>query len=131
MTFYDRTKEDARPWRSVQDTQGQAADDAAVLASTATATKTTADANSQGIVVTAPSTSVAVAATRQLTATQVSYPQGTVTWTSLTPARATVNASGLVTGVSAGTVVIRATTTRTIKGITQTRTGSITLTVTA
>ena len=73
-----------------------------------------------------PSTAaVAVGATRQLTSTVT--PAGatqTVTWSSATPSVATVSSSGLVTGVSAGSAVITATSTAD-----GTKTGSSTITV--
>lgn len=70
--------------------------------------------------------SIAVAATRQLTATVA--PAGAnqaVTWTSATPSVATVNSSGLVTGVAAGTSVITATS---VADGTKTSTSTITVT---
>ncbi|MBI6975138.1 Ig domain-containing protein [Pseudomonas lactis] len=63
-----------------------------------------------GVTVAPGTASIAVAATRQLTATVA--PAGAsqaVTWTSATPSVATVNSSGLVTGVAAGTSIITAT----------------------
>lgn len=75
-----------------------------------------------------PSTaSIAVGATRQLTATVA--PSGatqSVTWTSSAPGVATVSASGLVTGVSAGSATITATSTAD-----GTKTGASAITVTA
>lgn len=70
--------------------------------------------------------SIAVAGTRQLTAT--ASPSGasqSVTWASATPSVATVNSSGLVTGVSAGTAVITATS---VSDPTKTATSTITVT---
>lgn len=53
---------------------------------------------------------VIVAATRQLTATTTPSPaQGTTTYVSSAPGIATVDISGLVTGIAAGTVTITAT----------------------
>ena len=59
----------------------------------------------------APTTaSIAVAATRQLTASALPVEAAqNVTWSSATPGVATVSSSGLVTGVSAGSAVITAT----------------------
>ena len=59
----------------------------------------------------APTTaSIAVAATRQLTASALPVEAAqTVTWSSATPGVATVSSTGLVTGVSAGSAVITAT----------------------
>jgi hypothetical protein len=75
----------------------------------------------------APTTaSIAVAATRQLTPTAL--PSGSsqnVTWSSATPSVATVSSSGLVTGVSAGTAVITATS---VSDPTKTATSTITVT---
>lgn len=74
----------------------------------------------QGIVVTLNPTSIQVGQTSQATATGATG----VTWTSLSPGIATVNStSGLVTGVSVGSAVIRAK-----KG---NKTGQATITVTA
>jgi uncharacterized protein YjdB len=76
----------------------------------------------------APSTvSVAEGATTQLTATvaPVGAPQA-VTWTSATPATATVSNTGLVTGVAEGTVVVTA---RSVAD--NTKLGTSTVTVTA
>ncbi|AXH56314.1 phage tail tube protein [Pseudomonas ficuserectae] len=77
---------------------------------------------------TAPSTaSVAVGATRQLSATVTpASANQAVTWSSATPGVATVSSSGLVTGVSAGTAVVTATSTAD-----GSKTGSTTVTVTA
>lgn len=80
-----------------------------------------------GVTVAPTTASIAVAATRQMTATVA--PGGAnqaVTWTSATPSVATVNSSGLVTGVSAGTSVITATSVAD-----GTKTGTATITVTA
>ncbi|MBD8493831.1 phage tail tube protein [Pseudomonas syringae] len=76
----------------------------------------------------APTTaSIAVGATRQLTATVSpgGAPQS-VTWTSSAPGVASVSTSGLVTGVSAGTATITATST-----VDGTKTGTSAITVTA
>lgn len=79
-----------------------------------------------GVTVAPGTASIAVAATRQLTATVA--PAGAnqaVTWTSATPSVATVNSSGLVTGVAAGTSVITATS---VADGTKTSTATITVT---
>lgn len=79
-----------------------------------------------GVTVAPTTASIAVAATRQMTATVA--PGGAnqaVTWTSATPSVATVNSSGLVTGVSAGTSVITATS---VADGTKTSTATITVT---
>ena len=80
-----------------------------------------------GVTVAPGTASIAVAATRQLTATVA--PGGAnqaVTWTSATPSVATVNSAGLVTGVATGTSVITATSVAD-----GTKTGTATITVTA
>ncbi|AJO79375.1 phage tail tube protein [Pseudomonas sp. MRSN 12121] len=80
-----------------------------------------------GVTVTPATASIAVAATRQMAATVA--PAGAsqaVTWSSGTPGVATVNSSGLVTGVSAGTSVITATSVAD-----GTKAGTATITVTA
>jgi len=76
----------------------------------------------------APATaSVAVGATRQLTASALPATAGqNVTWSSATPGVATVNAAGLVTGVSAGTAVITA---KSVSDPTKTATATITVSV--
>lgn len=77
--------------------------------------------------VTPTTASIAVAATRQLTASAL--PSGasqSVTWSSSAPSIATVNSSGLVTGVAAGSAVITATS---VSDPTKTATSSITVTV--
>lgn len=79
-----------------------------------------------GVTVAPGTASIAVAATRQLTATVA--PGGAnqaVTWSSATPSVATVNSSGLVTGVAAGTSVITATS---VADDTKTSTATITVT---
>lgn len=79
-----------------------------------------------GVTVAPGTASIAVAATRQLTATVA--PAGAnqaVTWTSAIPSVATVNSSGLVTGVAAGTSVITATS---VADGTKTSTATITVT---
>ena len=107
MSFYDNTKEDSRQWRTYQDTVAQAADTAALATASALATTTTAQARQNGVVVT-PAT-FTTATTQQLTATPLSDINGQgVTWTSSDVTKATVNASGLVTKVAAGSVVITA-----------------------
>ncbi|NWB08957.1 Ig domain-containing protein [Pseudomonas sp. D5002] len=79
-----------------------------------------------GVTVAPGTASIAVAATRQLTATVA--PAGAnqaVTWTSANPSVATVNSSGLVTGVATGTSVITATS---VADGTKTSTATITVT---
>lgn len=73
------------------------------------------------------SASIVVGATQQLTAT-VSPAEAlqTVTWSTSDATKATVNSSGLVTGVAAGSATITATT---VTGPTTTDTSSITVTV--
>lgn len=76
--------------------------------------------------VTPTTASIAVAATRQLTASAL--PSGAVqnvTWSSSAPSIATVSASGLVTGVAAGSAVIAATS---VSDPTKTATSAITVT---
>lgn len=78
------------------------------------------------VTVTPGTASIAIAETEQLTATVA--PIGAsqaVTWSSATPSVATVNSSGLVTGVSAGTAVITATS---VADGTKTDTATITVT---
>ncbi|MDG9811121.1 phage tail tube protein [Pseudomonas juntendi] len=76
--------------------------------------------------VTPATASIAVSATRQLTASAL--PSGAsqdVTWSSSAPSIATVNASGLVAGVAAGSAVITATS---VSDPTKTATSAITVT---
>lgn len=76
--------------------------------------------------VTPTTASIAVAATRQLTASAL--PSGAaqnVTWSSSAPSIATVSSSGLVTGVAAGSAVITATS---VSDPTKTATSAITVT---
>ncbi|WP_049273175.1 phage tail tube protein [Pseudomonas putida] len=76
--------------------------------------------------VTPATASIAVAATRQLTASAL--PSGAaqnVTWSSSAPSIAAVSASGLVTGVAAGSAVITATS---VSDPTKTATSAITVT---
>lgn len=108
MSFYDQTKEDVRPWRGTQDTQGQSQDDAALTSATALSTRTTSMAQESGVIVTPKASTGAAASTVQLTATPISTPAGTVTWTSSNPAIATVNSTGLVTRVATGKANITA-----------------------
>lgn len=75
----------------------------------------------------APSTaSIAVAATRQLTASALPAEAAqNFTWSSSAPSAATVSSSGLVTGVSAGSATITATS---VSDVTKTSTSAITVT---
>jgi len=75
----------------------------------------------------APTTaSIAVAATRQLTASALPVEAAqNVTWSSATPGVATVNSSGLVTAVSVGSAVITA---KSVSDPTKTATSTITVT---
>ena len=75
----------------------------------------------------APTTaSIAVAATRQLTASALPAEAGqNVTWSSSAPGIATVSSSGLVTGVATGSAVITATS---VSDPTKTATSNITVT---
>ncbi|SNY42403.1 Bacterial surface proteins containing Ig-like domains [Pseudomonas sp. LAMO17WK12:I6] len=75
----------------------------------------------------APTTaSIAVAATRQLTASALPAEAAqNVTWTSSAPSVATVSSSGLVTGVTAGSATITATS---VSDVTKTSTAAITVT---
>jgi len=75
----------------------------------------------------APTTaSIAVAATRQLTASALPAEAAqNVTWISSAPSVATVSSSGLVTGVSAGSATITATS---VSDVTKTSTAAITVT---
>lgn len=60
-----------------------------------------------GIMINTSTASIAVDGTIQLMAK--TYPgEGTITWSSATPAKATVNENGIVTGVAAGSAVITA-----------------------
>jgi hypothetical protein len=94
-----------------------------------TLTVTAPVATLQSIAVTPANPSVAAGATQQFTATGTFSDSSTqnltsqVTWTSGTPAAATINSAGLATGVAAGTATITAA----LTGIT----GSTVLTVTA
>ncbi|WP_288078312.1 phage tail tube protein [Pseudomonas sp.] len=75
--------------------------------------------------VTPATASIAVAGTRQLTASALPAEAAqNVTWTSSAPAVATVNSSGLVTGVSAGTATITA---RSVSDTSKTATAAITV----
>jgi hypothetical protein len=75
----------------------------------------------------APTTaSIAVAATRQLTASALPAEAAqNVTWSSSAPSVATVSSSGLVTGISAGSATITATS---VSDVTKTSTAAITVT---
>ncbi|WP_028236787.1 phage tail tube protein [Pseudomonas brassicacearum] len=75
----------------------------------------------------APTTaSIAVVATRQLSATALpAEASQSVTWTSSAPSVATVNSSGLVTAVSVGSATITATS---VSDVTKTGTAAITVT---
>ena len=108
---YTATKEDVRPWLTVQNTQGDALDQVALTTQAALATSTTARARFNGVTVSPATSTKAVAATQQFTAVVERGVKGLgVTWTSSNPAKATVNAStGLATGVQAGTCQIIAT----------------------
>ncbi|SDQ68667.1 Ig-like domain (group 2) [Pseudomonas sp. UC 17F4] len=76
--------------------------------------------------VTPATTSIAVAATRQLSASALPAEAAqNVTWSSSAPSVATVSASGLVTGISAGSATITATS---VSDPTKTGTAAITVT---
>lgn len=108
---YTATKEDSRPFITVQNSQGDALDQVALTTQTALATATTARARYKGVIVTPATATKAVAATQQFTAVvEPGVKNLGVTWTSSVPAKATVNSStGLATGVQAGTTNIIAT----------------------
>lgn len=132
MTFYDRTKEDSRPYREYQDTAGQALDNAkkakAAIVEAETAKGGTATAIS--IKPTHPSEEGSPyefyiyspgGETEQLIATILAnVPGATIEYTSSAPSIATVSNSGLITatGTSQGFVTITAKLTRTTKGLT-------------
>lgn len=79
-----------------------------------------------GVAVTPGTASVAVGATRQLSASATPAQAGqNVTWSSSAPSVATVSSGGLVTGVAAGTAVITATS---VSDTTKTATSNITVT---
>ncbi|WP_313740467.1 phage tail tube protein [Pseudomonas sp.] len=78
------------------------------------------------VAVTPGTASIAVGATRQLSASATPAQAGqNVTWSSSAPSVATVSSTGLVTGVSAGTAVITATS---VSDTTKTATSNITVT---
>lgn len=108
---YTATKEDARPWRTDQDTRANAADEASMDNQAALAARTTARARFNGVTVTPGTASLSVGTpTQQLTAVvEAGVGNKGVTWSSSNTGRATVNAVGLVTRVGAGAVVITAT----------------------
>lgn len=108
---YTATKEDSRQWRTVQDAQGDALDQAALTNQTALATLTTARARYNGVIVTPATATKAVAATQQFTAVVEAGTKGLgVTWSSSDPTKATVNSStGLATAVATGSARIIAT----------------------
>lgn len=107
---YTATKEDSRPWRTVQDSQGDALDQAALTNQTALATLTTARARYNGVIVSPATATKAAAATQQFTATVTAGVKGLgVTWSSSDPSKATVDANGLATAVATGAARIIAT----------------------
>jgi uncharacterized protein YjdB len=108
---YTATKEDSRPFRTVQDAQGDALDQVALTTQAALAAQTTARARYDGVIVTPATATKAVAATQQFTAVvERGVKNLGVTWSSSNPAKATVNSStGLATAVQAGTCRIIAT----------------------
>jgi hypothetical protein len=72
------------------------------------------EAKCDTILITAPTFTIAVGGTVQLTANVQAkndkpVTKATVAWSSFSPAVAVVNSTGLVTGVSAGSAIIRAT----------------------
>lgn len=123
MTFYDRTKEDVRPWREYQDEAGQAVDDAKLAKQAEIEAETEAGGVHTGITLT-PAT-VTVGDTVDLAPTaNLSH----VTWDSSDDTKATVDNQGVVTGVAAGTATITAT--QAVKGVTS-QTSGVTVTVEA
>ena len=107
---YTATKEDSRQWRTVQDAQGDALDQAALTNQTALATLTTARARYNGVIVTPATATKAAAATQQFTAVVVPGTKGLgVTWSSSDPTKATVDVNGLATAVATGSARIIAT----------------------
>lgn len=107
---YTATKEDSRPFIATQNAQGDALDQAALTNQAALETATTARARYNGVIVSPATATALVAATQQFTAVVEAGIKGLgVTWTSSNPAKATVDSSGLATGVQAGTTRIIAT----------------------
>lgn len=106
---YLATKEDSRPWRSHQDTVANAADLASVDNANRLEGEAPVRSKVNGVEVTGTPT-VKEGNSTTLTAVVVSGVQDLgVTWSSEDTSIATVNSSGSVTGVKAGTTDIVAT----------------------
>ena len=123
MTFYDRTKEDSRPWRDVQDAQGQDADDAAIAKSEDIEEYTSEGGITVGFSI--KPVTVEEGDTAPVEVVSTSEPV-TLAWESSDVAVATV-ADGVVTGVAEGEATITAS--HVVKGVTL-RKASTTATVT-
>lgn len=108
MTFYDRTKEDSRVWRSVQDSQGQAEDNAAVATADAIQTRTTAF-DSVTITTTPDTVNIPVNGQTTVTSAITGGFANTATYTSSNPTVAHVDQQGVITGHAVGTATITAT----------------------
>lgn len=100
MAFYDETKDSvSKPWATYQNTLAGAQDTAAKANATALASERIG----KGIAIRPASVKVGAKVTLTPNA-QVPH----LVWSSATPAKATVDQNGVVTGVSAGTSVITA-----------------------
>lgn len=99
MAFYDETKEDSRVWVADQDTRAGAKD------TTAKASAITMASERLGRGIAIQPATVAEGSTVTL-GTNAQVPS--LVWSSATPAVATVDQSGVVTGIAAGTSVITA-----------------------
>lgn len=109
MTFYDRTKEDSRPWRTDQDTRAGAIDEAAQDNADAIQERTEESVPLSSIAVSPASPELALGDTQQMsvTTTPAGF-EGDIHWSSLNPAVASCDQNGLVTGIGIGTAEIQA-----------------------
>lgn len=114
--YYTATKEDARSWRSDHDVRASALDEAAVDHADAIQTATR-DSNPITSIVVSPSTATIDLSEEETVQLSVQpkvdsedYDDGVqVTWASSDEAKATVDETGLVTPVAAGSATITAT----------------------
>lgn len=110
-SFHERTNPYREPWKTYQDTIADAADTAALAHAEALETATQGTTTLTAISI--PTTATATVGQTRAALVVTPTPSGVVpvvTWSSGTPAKATVNAvTGAITGVAAGDTVITAT----------------------
>lgn len=106
---YTATKEDARQWRTYNDTLANSKDEAAVASASTlqTATRSTTEVTAISTLPATVTLDISEGQTSQLVTTSTPANKiGQLTYTSSNPTKATVSATGLVTPVAAGSATI-------------------------